>query len=148
MSSWSERFKPSASRRTHLLLASFMWTVVGSLLFYFGARWVLRAGTTYPHLQIAAAAVVGVLKARLVLDRTARRVVERIRARGDGRCLGGFVSFRTWALILGMVLLGRVLRGGILPVHVVGLLYTAIGVALLYGSRNYWRAWHSERLTS
>ena len=146
MDHWVEKFKPAASRRTHLLLAALMWTVVGSLLIYFGSRWVLRTDTAHAHLQIAAAAVVGAAKARFVLDRSARRIVERIRVRGDGRCLGGFVSLKTWVLIALMVGTGRLLRGGVLSKHIVGLLYAAIGVALLVGARNFWRAWYHHRL--
>jgi hypothetical protein len=43
----------------------------------------------------AVALAVGVVKSRAVLDRAARGVIEQIRARGDGRCVGGFLSLRT-----------------------------------------------------
>ncbi len=121
-----------------------MWTVVGALLFYFGSRWVLRSATSYAVLQVVAAAAVGAVKARLVLDRAAGRIVERIQVRGDGRCIGGFLSLKTWAVVVLMAGTGRLLRGGLLPRHLVGLLYTAIGAALLFGARNFWRAWHGE----
>ena len=146
MDPWVEMFKPAASRRTHLLLAAVMWTVVGSLLIYFGSQWVLRTSPAYAHLQIAVAAAVGAVKSRFVLDRSARRIIERIRARGDGRCLGGFVSLKTWVLIALMVSVGRWLRGGLLSRHIVGLLYAAIGVALLVSARNFWRAWYRQRM--
>ncbi|MFH0981076.1 MAG: hypothetical protein V2A79_06015 [Planctomycetota bacterium] len=145
MSPWVETFKPAASRRTHLLLAAVMWTVVGALLFYFGSRWVLQAHVSHAYLQIAAAAGLGVVKARFVLDRAAGRIIARIRARGDGRCLGGFLSFKSWGLVVFMVGAGRLLRRGLLPAPVVGLLYTAIGTALVVGARNFWRAFQLER---
>ncbi|MCK4659855.1 MAG: hypothetical protein KAV82_10080 [Phycisphaerae bacterium] len=141
MDRWIERFKPAAPQNVHVLLAALMWTVVGGSLFYSGARWVMRAETGYVYLQLAVAIILGVLKARFVLDRAAGRIIERIRVRGDGRCLGGFVSLKTWTLIALMAMMGWLFRGGLFSEHIVGLLYTAIGTALAIGARNFWRAW-------
>lgn len=55
--------------------------------------------------------MVGVVKSGFVLDRAARGEIARIRARGDGRCVGGFLSLRTWGFVLLMMVGGRVLRG-------------------------------------
>lgn len=146
MDHWAQRVKPAASRRTHLLLAAMMWTVVGALLLYFGVRWVLRTDTSYAYVQLAAAVCVGVAKARFVLAGAAGRIVERIETRGDGHCLGGFVSLKTWALVALMVGMGRLLRGSPLSEHVVGLVYTAVGTALLLGSRYLWQALCRRRI--
>ncbi len=145
MRPWVETFKPAASRRTHLLAAAGLWTAVGLVLFSLGTRWVLRAEPQHAYLQIGVAAGLGVAKAWFVLDRAARRIVVRIGARGEGRCLGGFLSLKTWMLVACMMGLGRLLRTGLLPLHWIGLLYTAIGTALVVGARNFWRAWYSPR---
>ena len=55
------------------------------------------------------------------------------------------MSLKTWALIALMVGSGRLFRGGLLSEHVIGLLYTAIGAALLVGGRNFWQAWYQQR---
>jgi hypothetical protein len=148
MNRWVETLKPAASRRAHLLLAAMLWTVVGGLLLYFGGRWVLRSPAAWPWLQLLLAAGVGAFKTWLVLDRTAGRIVERIRARGDGRCIGGFVPLKTYLLIGLMAAAGRLLRGGLVSEHVIGLIYAAVGAALLFGARNFWRAWYMERKLS
>ena len=97
---------------------------------------------------IAAAAIaVGVLKSRVVLDPAARRVVERIRIRGDGRCLGGFLSLRTWGFVILMMVGGRFLRGT-LARGIVGPLYIAVGCALCLSARLSWRAWQASRRAS
>jgi hypothetical protein len=92
-----------------------------------------------------AAALAGALKARFVLKRAAERIVRRIQARGDGRCLGGFVSVRSWLLVAGMMGAGYLLRHGLLPHNVVGLIYVAVGTALLLASAVIWRAWYQGR---
>jgi hypothetical protein len=140
-----DAYKPAAPARVHLLLAALMWTVVGSVLAVVGGYWLLWASVAYPGLWLVLAAALGWLKARFVLLRTARRVVDRIRTRGDDRCIGGFVSWRTWAFIGLMATIGYVLRHGLLPHAVVGFIYVAVGVALLVAATSIWRAWRRFR---
>lgn len=136
-----EAYKPAANARTHLLLAALMWTVVGGTLLVVGARWALLTQLTIALPLLALAVAAGAFKAHFVLKRTARRMIDRIRVRGDGRCLGGFVSLPTWAFVFLMMGLGYLLRHGLLPRPVVGFIYVAVGAALLLASRRVWSAW-------
>jgi hypothetical protein len=139
MAYWAEDHKPAATMSTHLMLAWLMWMVIGMALAGFGARWLWEAVPAgAPWIAIVAVAI-GVLKSRLVLDGVARKVVERIRARGDGRCLGGFLSPYTWSFVILMMVVGRVLRGT-LARGIVGPLYIAVGCALCLSSRVAWHA--------
>ena len=140
-----EAYKPAAPARLHLLLAALLWTVVATLLLIFGARWTLAGRLPHSWIFIAIAAAVGLVKARFVLDRTSARMIERIEERGDGRCIGGFLSLRSWAFVALMVGAGRLLRGGLVPRTVVGLLYLSIGTALLLSTRRLWHAWYRRR---
>lgn len=144
MQAWLERWKPAASARTHLLLASAMWTVVGSALLYFGVRWTLMPDLWQTTVILLVAATLGVLKGRFILEHAATRTIERIRTRGNGRCLGGFLSPTTWGLVVFMMVAGRVLRSGILPMPITGAIYAAIGIALLLTSRKLWAAWSQQ----
>ena len=139
-----QRWKPRAAGRTQLLLAAAFWSCVGSALLLAGARWSLRAaGPGDGALLVALGVAAGLLKGRFVLDRAARRIAERIAARGDGHCAGGFLSARSWLLVALMSAAGRLLRGGLLSHAVVGPLYTAIGTGLLFSSRTAWRRWRA-----
>ena len=137
-----EGYKPAASARLHLLLAALMWTVVGALLLFFGGRWVLAEQLAYGWLLLAMAAGGGLLKAHFVLEPAAGRTIERIRSRGDGQCIGGFLSVRSWVFVVLMAAAGRYLRGELAPRIVVGLLYTGVGVGLLLAVRRLWHAWY------
>lgn len=98
--------------------------------------------TTELRIPLALAAIfLGFVKARLVLRRSARKVADRIERRGDGRCIGGFLSWKTWLLVLAMILLGRALRASPLPVSIRGAVYAAVGVALLTASHLLWTRW-------
>jgi len=147
VTSWAERHKPAAAVATQLMLAWMMWMAVGAALAGFGARWSWQATPGIAPWLAAIAVAIGTVKSRLVLDRAARRVVERISVRGDGRCLGGFLSLRTWGLVILMMVAGRVLRGS-LSRGIVGPLYIAVGTALCLSSRLSWRSWREARRKS
>ena len=139
MRAWLDAYKPTASRRTQLLLASCTWTIVGSMLLFFGARWLLSHSWDIALLPLTMLA--GVLKSRFILDRAACRIAERIRNREEPSCLGGFLSWQSWATVAVMMIAGRLLRGSHLSRTLVGLLYSAIGTGLLLSSRRLWCFW-------
>lgn len=145
MRRWLQAYKPAASSKTHLLLAAVMWSIVGSLLLTFGAVWTVTAVLGVWLLPVAIS--IGIVKARFVLNRTAARMINRIRTRGDGRCLGGFISVWSWLLVIAMMTAGRLLRHSPLPRMVVGLIYVTVGVALLFASRHIWKAWRTHTAT-
>ena len=136
MNTWYERVKPRANSRTQLLLAGGLWVTVGGGLLYFGASWILEGRHLgLSLLLLGTGALLGIAKAAFILDRAAVKIVERIGQRGDGHCAGGFLSLRTWILVAAMILLGRLLRGGLIPAAAAGTLYVAIGTGLLVSSR-------------
>ncbi len=142
MNSWREHFKPRTSSRFQLLLAGIMWSVVGAGLFSFGFRWTMAGSPVSLFLPLVAGGILaGAAKSKFLLDKTAHKIVARIAERGEGRCAGGFLSLRSWALVLAMIAAGRLLRGSLLPATVLGTLYVAIGTGLLLSSRHAWQAW-------
>ncbi len=141
MFEWIRSYKPAAPARVHLLLAAMLWSIVGGAMLAFGIKWLADWGSGYVWLVAVGAAALGLLKARVVLREAADRIVTRIRERGDGRCLGGFLSPKTWLFVLLMIAGGRVLRSGLLPAAAAGFIYAAVGAALLWASRRLWRAW-------
>jgi len=135
------RLTPIASSRTQLLASALMWSLAGTGLCITGAVWALGAHWRYAAPALVLAAAVGVIKAHFLLHKTAGRIVRRIEERGGGRCIGGFLSWKSWLLVLAMILLGRLLRQSPLPVAWRGAIYFALGAALLVASRVAWRAW-------
>jgi len=144
-----ERWKPGVAGRTQLLLAGALWTIVGALLLGFGARWTLEAfAPPTGVLAVALGVGAGLLKGHFLLDRAAGRIADRIAARGDGRCAGGFLSWRSWLFVALMSGAGRLLRSGLLSHAVVGPLYTAIGAGLLFSSRTAWKRWRASGIVA
>jgi len=133
------RYKPGVSIRTHLLLGALIWTVVGFFLLTNGFVLVLRES----HLWYGVfGLVLGTFKAFLILDRVARKNIKRIKEFEDKVCFGSVYSLKTWFLVAAMIGLGRFLRTThILPGEIVGLIYSAVGIALLLSSRLMWIEW-------
>lgn len=142
---WLELHKPRATVRTQLLLAEMMWTVVGTMLLSLGLFWIVRRYHGPGWAYAAPFLLVGLLKGRFIIDRVARRTIARIRTRGDSHCVGGFFSPTSWALIVGMMVFGQVLRASPLPRATVGFLYVVVGTALLFSSRMFWKEWLLSR---
>jgi hypothetical protein len=138
---WLEARKPVAPVRVHVLLATLMWTIVGLFLFVRGASNMLSLPGPVNPWWLIVAAIIGVLKGRLIFDKTAVRVISRIESREGDRCLGGFLSFKSWGMILLMVFLGMSLRVSPLPGVLVWGVYVAVGAGLFYSSRLFWREW-------
>jgi membrane-associated PAP2 superfamily phosphatase len=145
MTSWFETYKPVASSQMQLWLAGSMWSCVGAGLFSVGTYWLLGNGEAKGLIILFIAVGLGLGKALLILDRTALRNIDRVKWRGEDRCFGGFLSWRVWILVMGMMLLGRVLRTIGLPKPILGLIYGAVGIGLLFSSRLIWRAWRDQR---
>ena len=142
------KLKPAAPRHVHLLLAAATWSLVGAMLGAFGLRWFLQGEVAEPALLLVAALAVGLAKALFILRKAASRVVGRIVKRGNGRCIGGFFSWRTWIAVAFMMALGQLLRASLLPPAILGLIYLAIGSSLIIASGFIWRAWRRDRAST
>jgi hypothetical protein len=136
------RLKPGVNRRTHLFMSAILWTSIGLLLIVKGGiRLSQLKEWNWQALIVALALLAGSLKAWFILDKSARRVINRILNFKDGTCLGAVYSVKTWILVLCMMGMGVILRNSSLPINLVCLLYLTIGWALLLSSRLVWKVW-------
>jgi hypothetical protein len=138
------RYKPGVSVRTHLFLAALIWSVVGLFLLTNG----LVLTMLHDRIWFAVAGLIlGTAKTIFILDRVARKNMKRIKEFEDKVCVGSVYSWKTWLLVAAMIFLGRYLRTTVLPGEIVGLIYTAVGWALMLASRLMWLEWRRTPLT-
>jgi hypothetical protein len=134
-----QRYKPGVSIRTHLLLAALIWTVVGFFLLTNGLVLVsLESHLLYGLIGL----LLGTAKTFFILDRVARKNIKRIKEFADKVCFGSVYSLKTWLMVAAMIILGRFLRTTVLPGEIIGLIYTAVGWALMLSSRLMWIEWN------
>ncbi len=139
--SWLARLKPGASTRTNLLVAALMWSFIGLYLMVRG--YLLDPALSGIFLGLALG--LGTVKAFLVIGRAARKNIARIVARPDGMCIGGVYSWRMWGMVVCMMIGGRLLRNSAVPSLIVGVIYVAVGWALLLSSRLIWQEWNARK---
>lgn len=131
--------KPGVSRAVHLFAAPLLWTAIGTLLMVRGFGWI---GPGYARWLVLLALVLGTIKSRLVLDKTAKKSLRRIKEMNDNTCIGAVYSWKTWLLVGLMMAFGITMRRLTDPGMVIGTLYMAIGWALFLSSRHGWVEWY------
>ena len=143
------RLTPRAGILPQLLAAAVLWGVGTSILlirgvFYmFAQEEIDRFGYWVAAIGLLAVAI-GMVKARLILIRYAQKAVRRIRTRGHA-CFFGFFAPSSWLFILVMMGGGMMLRRTPLVDFwwgrtFLGILYVAVGTALLIADVVFWRA--------
>lgn len=136
------------TRRQHLWIAAAIWTMVGAgllsmgLLFWFHFPYL--GFLDAEHLGFGSLAlVVGLIKGKMVLDRTANRVIKRVETLQEPnpfKSVFEMFGVKTIALITTMMLIGLGLRIAGVSYEIRGLIYLAVGAALLWSCRRYWTA--------
>ncbi len=99
-------------------------------------------------IALSAAVVLGLIKGRAVMYRSSKKSVQRIRERGRS-CFFGYFSWKTWLLVAALSVAGVMLRRSGLPHVLLGVVYLAIAVGLIYGDWVFWDAAirHTEVVT-
>lgn len=140
------RALPSAGRKTQLLLAAGMWTIVGLMLPTMGIVWDLQGYRLLGLLFALPFLGVGLLKSK-ILDRVSVRTIAHIRSRDPHGFVLGFLPVTSWLLIALMMASGIVLRHVLTGPHPrawLGFVYVAVGSGLLMSSRKLWRGWREQ----
>ena len=143
------RLTPRAGVRIQLVAAALLWLVGTSILLVRGVFYMIapeeyeRFGFGVALIGLVAVAI-GLVKARLILIRYARKAVGRIHTRGHA-CFFGFFAPSSWLFILVMMGGGMMLRRTPLVDYMwgrtfLGILYVAVGTALLIADVIFWRA--------
>ncbi len=139
----TERWTPTACTRTQMFAAALMWSIVGMFLFFRGLLNIWFLQDPYKFVWVAIALAIGLVKAKMVLENTAVKISSRIKDRPEPSCLFGFMPPKSWLLIIGMIILGILLRKSPLNRSLVWSIYIAIGAALFASSRIFWKSWKS-----
>ncbi|MGL1930153.1 MAG: hypothetical protein OCC45_00130 [Desulfotalea sp.] len=135
--SFKYRYKPGVPKGVHLFFAGMLWTIAGFLLLFRGWHYIWPDFFFFGIIAV----VLGFLKSKFILDKTARKSVYRIEKFSDSTCLGAVYSKWSWLLVFLMSFLGVLLRMSPIAKEYLGLFCCTIGVALLWSSRFGWKAW-------
>jgi hypothetical protein len=131
------KLKPAVSKVWLAAAAGLMWSAVGLMLCGLAYEWL--AAVPFHWAGSLGATGIGLAFAfyNLTFSRIARKNLERLREFPDRVCFFAFQAWKSYLLIVLMVMFGFMLRRSSIPRYWLSVPYTAIGGALLLASFQY-----------
>ncbi len=128
-------------KKTSLIIVGAIWFIVGTALSIVGINWMLTLGFGPKLIMFLTPAVlIGTLKGKFVLQKVALKYYKRsdVIQFNDNDILIGWMKIlgvKGFVLIGLMMLMGGILRRSPIDRPILGILYLAVGIALLYASK-------------
>jgi len=130
--------KPAVPKHWLIAIAGLVWSGAGGMLCHLAWEWL----RPLPPLRItgllAAGLVLALVLHRFMLARIARRNMDRICTYAERGCVFAFQAWRSYLIILVMIVAGSFLRHTMIPREFLASLYTAMGGALILSSLAYY----------
>lgn len=129
------------TRKQHFFHAALFWTAVGAVLGFFGVKWVwLGFDPKWAFIWLATCAAIGLLKGEFAIGKSAKKSVVRIQNLPETSPFYQVFTKGQWMVVFGMMFLGMTIRHLHVDKAYRGLVLAAVGVALLWASRFFWKA--------
>ncbi|MCI5122812.1 MAG: hypothetical protein D3908_16815 [Candidatus Electrothrix sp. AUS4] len=103
-----------------------------------GLGWV---GLSMTFRIFIVALIIGTIKSLTILDKSAKKTLNRIMNLNEKSCIGAVYPWKTWLLVILMMATGIALRSMTEPGLFLGTIYFAVGWGLLLSSRHGWEQW-------
>ena len=135
---YREKLKLAVDKPILLLLAGLLWLCVGFMLLSSSYSWLsVYEGNNSIFI------VIGIAVALLIHHFGFLRIVDdnlgRILPMEGKRCLFSFIPWKSYIVIIIMIIMGALLQRSTIPKQYLSILYTAIGLALILSSVRYLR---------
>ncbi len=138
-------FKPAAPKYVLLVLSGLMWAVVGFILIRMVYFWLIADLTTSTFLLAASGLILGLLIHFFGFSRVVSKNLKRIAEKPERPCIFGFMSWKSYFLVILMMTLGISLRMSSIPKMYLSILYIGIGSALIFSGSRYFRMIFSSK---
>jgi hypothetical protein len=139
-----KRCRPVASPYSRLLIAGTVWFVVGIALVIVACYWFSISAWPLNLVLAAGSLGMGFAVFSFGFSRIARKNIARIGTQSDFACLFAFQSWRSYLLILLMMVLGYTIRHLPIPKYIDAIIYFTMGSALAFGSSLYFQAFSGK----
>jgi hypothetical protein len=131
--------KPTVPKCWLFAASGVMWSAVGIMMCATAIGWLADGELGRGMAFVVAGLILAMLSVRWGFGGIARKNIRRLRRLPDRGCFFAFQAWKSYLIILVMVLLGVALRHSSVPKQFLALAYTAIGGALIVGSFYYYR---------
>jgi hypothetical protein len=134
-----EKWKPGVPKSALLLIAGVMWIAVGIMLNSLAYSWLRTERGDYALIASVIGFVCSLFIHHFGFLRVVDRNLDRILPMEGRRCIFSFMPWKSYVLIIIMIVIGFALRHSPIPKLYLAVLYTGIGTALILSSVRYLR---------
>ena len=134
-----EKWKPGVSKNILLLIAGAIWIMVGIMLNGLAYSWLRTERWGYALLVLCIGFVCSLVIHHFGFLRIVDKNLDRILPMEGRRCIFSFMPWKSYILIILMIIIGVLLRHSPIPKLYLSILYTGIGTALILSSVRYLR---------
>ena len=136
--------KPTVPKCWLFATSGVMWSAVGIMMCTTAIGWLADGAMGRSMAFAAAGLILALLSVRWGFGHIAQKNLRRLRRLPDRGCFFAFQAWKSYLIIMVMIVLGIILRHSSIPKHFLAVAYIAIGGALIVGSFYYYR--HLSRL--
>ncbi len=135
-----------SAKKISLIIVGLIWSLVGIGLSIAGSNWILGLGIGPKMIAfISAGVIIGLLKGKFILKKVALKYYKRsevVQFNKNDIFLGWvkILGIRGFILISVMMALGSFLRHSNIDRPILGIIYLAVGIALVYASKIFYES--------
>jgi hypothetical protein len=134
-----KKFTPAVDKRILVLLAGLMWCGVGIMLIRYAVSWLSLFKIREQAIFYAIGFIVALPIHRFGFLKIADKNLNRLLPLTQKKCVFGFMTWRSYFIVLIMVSMGITLRHSSLPKQYLSIIYNGIGLALFLSGTRYLR---------
>ncbi len=129
--------KPSAPKFILLLIAGLMWVIVGAFLNRLAYHWLLNEKTFNLIILITSGLILAFLIHFFGFSKIVSKNLKRIAEKPKKPCIFGFMSWKSYLIVIIMMTMGIYLRMSPIPKPYLAIIYIGIGTALILSGSKY-----------
>lgn len=133
------KFTPLADKRILVFIAGTMWCGVGIMLIHYAVIWLMQFKVSDQAVFYSAGFLAAMPIHHFGFLKIADKNLKRLLPLKEKRCIFSFMTWKSYIIVLVMVLMGVALRHSSLPKHYLSILYNGIGLALFLSGIRYFR---------
>jgi uncharacterized membrane protein len=133
------KYDPAVDKKFLVALSGIIWTVVGIVLCNLAVKWLSQT----PAKSVLVLGLAGIILSLLIHHFGFLKIVDkniaRIMAKEGKVCIFGFQPWKSYLLIMVMIVMGMTLRNSTVPKPYLAIIYIGFGGAMLLSSLRYHR---------
>lgn len=133
------KFDPAVDKIFLVAFSGITWTVVGIVLCNLAVNWLAPTSTKSILLLGLAGIILSLLIHHFGFLKLVDKNIARILAKDGKVCIFGFQPWKSYMIILVMIIMGTALRNSTLPKPYLAIVYIGFGGAMLLSSLRYHR---------